>query len=74
MEQHSDLCAKLRGHIQYYGMSHNYASLHNFVRSVCRIWLKWLNRRGGKPITYEKFNKFLKNYPLVKPRIVHKLY
>jgi len=73
-EQHSILSAKLRGHIQYYGVSHNCGNVDTFIRRATRIWSKWLNRRGGKPVSAEKFARFLENHPLPKARIVHRLF
>ena len=39
------LCAKLRGHYQYYGVSGNIHSLSQFYNSVERMTFKWLNDR-----------------------------
>ncbi|MFY7697534.1 MAG: group II intron maturase-specific domain-containing protein [Legionella sp.] len=38
----------LRGHIQYYGVSHNAKAVDNFVHEVKRILFKWLNRRSQR--------------------------
>ncbi len=40
------LAAKLRGHIQYYGVSENYASVAAFYKQTIRMVRKWLNRRS----------------------------
>jgi group II intron reverse transcriptase/maturase len=42
------LAAKLRGHIQYYGVSENYASVARFYNLTLRMVWKWLNRRSQK--------------------------
>ena len=73
-EQHGIIASKLEGHYQYYGVSHNYASLTKYAYAVRQIWHKWLKRRGGKPMSYEKFNRYLKNFPLPNPRITHALF
>jgi group II intron reverse transcriptase/maturase len=70
-EQREILTSKLRGHYQYYGVSHNSRSLSNYYHRVVRIWHKWLNRRGGKAMSYEKLNRYLRNFPLPRPKIVH---
>jgi RNA-directed DNA polymerase len=70
-EQQGTLASKLRGHYQYYGVSHNSRSLSNYYNKAVRIWHKWLNRRGGKRLTYEKLNRYLKTFPLPRPKIVH---
>ena len=40
--------AELRGHINYYGVSHNYASVRRFCRQAVKILFKWLNRRSQR--------------------------
>lgn len=68
-------CAKIRGHINYYAVSFNRGSVNNFVRYATRILFKWLNRRGGKkPMTWEKFQKFMERNPLPPIKIRHPLY
>jgi RNA-directed DNA polymerase len=66
---------KLLGHIQYYGVSHNFAAVNTFVMRVKRILFKWLNRRSQrKSFTWDKFQEYLRreNFPEVK--ICHKLF
>lgn len=68
-------CAKIRGHIQYYGVSHNYDEIDKFFREAKRIAYKWLNRRSQrKSFNWEKFSLFIDRNPLPKVRIVHKLF
>jgi RNA-directed DNA polymerase len=72
-EQHQMLCAKLRGHYQYYGVRGNYKMLEVVFEHAERAWKRWLGRRtrNGK-ITCEVFhNMYRKVFPLPKPRIVH---
>jgi len=67
--------AKLRGHIQYYGVSHNIREVDNFIRGAVRIAFKWLNRRSQrKSFTWEQFNKFMDKFPLPKVKVVHRLF
>jgi group II intron reverse transcriptase/maturase len=69
------LQAKLRGHIQYYGVSENYNGVERFYKFTIRVVRKWLNRRSQKrKMSWEKFTKYLEHYPLPKPRIVHNFY
>ena len=71
-EQQATLNAKLRGHYQYYGRVSNYHSLVQFYRGVRGIWRKWLSRRRrGTPLSWEQYDRLLKRYPLVLPRILH---
>jgi RNA-directed DNA polymerase len=68
-------CAKLRGHIQYYGVSFNSGQVEKFLMEATRIIFKGLNRRSQKKsLTWEKFNKFMERYPLPKAHICHSLY
>jgi RNA-directed DNA polymerase len=70
--QQRELNAKLRGHYQYYGRPTNYRSLKKFLHTVRRIWRTWLSRRTrGRYLTWERFNRLLARYPLLRPRITH---
>ncbi len=67
--------AKLRGHIQYYGVSHNYAYVKIFAHKVKRILFKWLNRRSQrKSFNWEQFQTFLDRVAFPKAKICHKLF
>lgn len=67
-------CAKLEGHIRYYGVSFNCAHVSKFLRAATRILFKWLNRRSQrKSFDWERFNRFLKANPLPRVRIYHTL-
>jgi len=66
---------KLRGHIQYYGVSHNSESVNEFKHQSIRILFKWLNKRSQrKSFTWEKWTLFMKKYPPPKVKIYHKLF
>ena len=67
--------AKLRGHIQYYGVSHNLSWVENFLDRSVRIVFKWLNRRSQrKSFTWDEFNAFLRLNPLPRAIVVHPLF
>ncbi len=69
------LNAKLRGHIQYYGVSENYNGVLRFYTATIRMVHKWMNRRSQKrKMNWERFSRYLEHYPLAKPRIVHSFY
>jgi group II intron reverse transcriptase/maturase len=66
--------AKLRGHIQYYGVSFNSRALEKFTHQAQRIMFRHLNRRSQrKSFTWEQFERFREQYPLPLPRIHHAL-
>ena len=66
---------KIRGHIQYYGVSHNASKVDEFIGQATKILFKWLNRRSQRrSFDWDKFNRFIKNYPLEKARVVHALF
>jgi group II intron reverse transcriptase/maturase len=69
------LQAKLRGHIQYYGVSENYHHVEKFCKTTVKLVKNWLNRRSQKKkMGWVRFNRYLKRYPLPQPRIVHNFY
>ncbi len=69
------LQAKLRGHIQYYGVSENFQHVRKFCKITVMLARKWLNRRSQKKkMSWEKYNRYLRKYPLPQPRIVHSFY
>lgn len=66
---------KLEGHIQYYGVSFNARSVHNFRNKAIRTMFKWLNRRSQrKSFNWEEFELFMSRYPAPKARICHVLF
>jgi RNA-directed DNA polymerase len=68
-------CAKLRGHIQYYGVSFNCKAVSKFKMVAIRIMFKWLNRRSQrKSFDWERFTLFMKKYPPPKVIIKHRLF
>jgi len=70
--QYQMLCAKLRGHYQYYGIRGNFPLLENVRRYAEKAWRYWLSRRSSKSaIDWEKFQKLLVIYVLPTPKIVH---
>jgi RNA-directed DNA polymerase len=71
-EQHTRLSQKVRGHYAYYGITGNARALERFLSAVHRAWRKWLDRRNNRrEMTWARFNRLLKRYPLPPPRIVH---
>jgi RNA-directed DNA polymerase len=75
VEQHQELVRKLQGHFGYYGITGNFMALSRYLYEVCRIWKKWLDRRSQRSrMTWERFNGFLKRYPLPKARVVHSVH
>jgi len=72
-EQYKMLCAKLRGHYQYYGIRGNYKMLEVVFEHTERAWKRWLGRRtrDGK-IPWEEFkDRYRKVFQLPKPRVIH---
>jgi len=71
----STLCAKLRGHFQYYGVSGNFRGINRFYNLTVRLVLKWLNRRSQKrSFNWDKFLIYLRRHPLPKAKIYHNFY
>lgn len=66
-------CAKLRGHVQYYGVSSNSKAVAKFLRAAEKILFKWLNRRSQrKSFDWDKFRLYQKKHPLPKVKVHHK--
>ena len=71
-EQWQKLCQKVRGHYAYYGVTGNGRMLRNFRHEVRRAWHKWLDRRNReRKMTWAKFERLEKRYPLPLPKIYH---
>jgi len=69
------LCAKLRGHFQYYGVSGNFRGIERFYYLTKRLIFKWINRRSQKKsFNWERFQEYVIKYPLPIPKIYHDLY
>lgn len=67
--------SKLRGHVQYYGVSHNSDQIKKFLYEATKIVFKWLNRRSQrKSFTWEKFELYIKKNPLPAARVIHNLF
>lgn len=67
--------AKLRGHVNYYGVSHNAKGVEKFLREAKKIVFKWLNRRSQrKSFNWEQFDKYVTIHPLPTVKIIHRLF
>jgi len=74
-EQHRTLSQKLRGHFGYYGITGNSSALASFRHYVIRTWWKWLGRRSQRArMSWETFQRLLRQYPLPPPIAVHSIY
>jgi len=68
-------CVKLRGHVQYYGVSFNVPCVGKFLFYATKILFKWLNRRSQKrSFTWEAFQRFIRANPLPKAKAYHSLF
>ncbi len=69
------LVSKMRGYIQYFGVSGNMRSLKSYYVVVIKLVKKWMNRRSQKKkLNWDRFRLYLSRHPLPKPRIYHDLY
>ncbi len=67
--------AKVRGHIQYYGVSHNADRVNQYIREAKRLMFKWLNRRSQrKSFTVDKFKLFIEANPIPEVKIGHRMF
>ena len=67
--QYAVLCAKLRGHYDYYGITGNGRALRNFRYWVIVRWHYWLNRRSNSRLTWERYLRGLKQLVLPEPQV-----
>jgi len=69
------LNVKLRGHYNYYGLSHNFVKMLGFKLYVERTLFTTLNRRGGKKkMNWDKFGRVLEHNPILMPKITVSLW
>lgn len=65
----------LTGYYNYYCITDNSREVENFLESVKKTLFKWMNRRSQrKSFSWDKFNLFLRKYPLPEPRITVNIY
>lgn len=71
--QHRWYSSVLRGHYGYFGMPHNWRSLHAFRQEIRRIWFNCLRRRSQKNrrMGWDWFETVTACFPLPPPRITH---
>ena len=68
-------CTKLRGHVQYFGVSFNAKWVGRFLMKAQIIFWKWMNRRSQRrSMTMNKFNEYRKLYPAPRVRVCHRLF
>ena len=70
-EQYRYLVRALKGHYAYFGVTGNIAALKRVRLQIARIWIKWLNRRSQRRMSWDTAQRLLARYPLPPPRIVH---
>ena len=68
-------CRKLRGHVQYYGISFNSKAVQGFIFKSVKIFFKWINRRSQrKSMNFDQFALFLLRFPPPEAKIYHRLF
>jgi group II intron reverse transcriptase/maturase len=61
---------KLRGHYNYYGVTHNIKKMTDFYRYILGQLLCTLRRRSQKhKMNWDKYNSILERFPIIQPRI-----
>jgi len=65
----------LQGYYNYYCITDNITVVVKFHDEIIRQFFKWMNRRSQrKSFTWEKYELFLKKFPLPKPKIKVNIY
>lgn len=68
-------CVKLRGHINYYGVSFNTKHVGIFLDKAAGIVFKWINRRSQKrSMTWREFEKYIQKNPYPRATVRVKLF
>ena len=72
-DQHRSLCAKLRGHYEYYGVRGNFKMLEVAYEHTRIKWKRWLRRRSSmNRMSWDGFMERVEaTLPLPLPRITH---
>ena len=66
---------KIRGHIQYYGVSFNSREVQKFIYEAIKIVFHGLNKRSQrKSFSWDQFNLFMKKYPPPQAKVVVRLF
>jgi len=74
-DQHAALCAKVRGHDAYYGITGNAQALSRTRHHVARCWQQALNSRAqNRHMPWPRFRKLLEVYPLPPRRMAASVY
>lgn len=62
--------SKIKGHCNYYAVTDNSRAIENFIHECRKLIYKWLNRRSQRrSFNWDKYELFLKKYPLPRARI-----
>lgn len=65
----------LIGYYNYYCITDNTPYVSNFRDKIQKLFFKWMNKRSQrKSFNYEKFNLFLKRFPLPIPKVKVNIY
>ena len=65
----------LNGYFNYYCITDNSQGVRNFVDKMKRLLFKWMNKRSQrKSFNFDKFNLFMRKYPLPTPKITVSIY
>jgi len=69
------LKVKLHGYDRHYGITDNIKAVQRYHHEVEKLLFKWMNRRSQrKSFDWNKFEKFLRKFPLPKPKIYVNIY
>jgi len=74
-DQQRYISAVLLGHFSYYGLTGNGKTINVYREEVRRIWHYWLQRRSQRRcLTWDRFARLHKRFPLPPPKVVHSIY
>ena len=58
----NEMNRKLRGYYEYYRITFNSRSLRKYYEQIKRMLYKWINRRGGNRLQWERYSNIVMNW------------
>jgi RNA-directed DNA polymerase len=72
-EQHRIVCAMIRGHCNYFGITGNGDALRTYRHVTERLWGRSLARRNRRRFVWQRFKKLLERFPLPHAKAPHSI-
>jgi group II intron reverse transcriptase/maturase len=67
--QHTGLCRRIKGHLNYFGVSGNLRAITRVTRAATWLWHKGRSRRSPRGRPWERYRALLERFPRPTPQI-----